>query len=526
MNKEKGWDASSSWNGYMYQGKVALLVTLKKINETTDIEEYWLELEGVEDFSIGFRESYESVHQVKNRKNEVIKDYREALSNIVKRIKDYPSISNGYLHTKNKIKFNDWEKEIQKELLDYYPEKIQELEKITTDSGIQNNVYNEILEKWNEKRKKLNRNTKDIYKLLIEEIEKENIISNKSDITIEIFKKACEKVLSNEKENYDFAEKRLAIEKIKLFQYTNGDLFADSFKIIDMTIEEIGKYWRELEGYRKEKKEIYYMQLLDVINKNITERAENGSKKIKIPLQEFRKILDIDTAKICGNTKEEALLRLKYLYLTEKDEFCTKDVCEVKSEENCENCRLEDISNYILTSSLAQIEAIFRIMSLHKNGQLTDRGFELFSKSDLENTFFAGITELNKDFFIRQCKVLCKIKDKFMLATTIDAKKPGRKKITIEGLIQNDIHEVCHKIINNDEYDTTLMEVDKLLTQNFDAEDIFKEACKINAVAENDDKDDKDDKMEDKLKYMNITKTKKVSLISIENAKEKYGERQ
>lgn len=519
MNKEKGWDASSSWNGYMYQGKVALLVALKKINESTDLEGYWLELEGVEDFSIGIEELYKSVHQVKNRQDNAIKDYREALSNIVKRIKDYSSISNGYLHTKNEIKVNDWGKEIQKELLDYYPEKIQQLEKIVADSDIQSKAYDEILGKWNEKTKKLSRKTKDIYKLLIEKIEHENTLSDKSDITTEVFKSACEKVLCDEKANYDFAEKKLAIGKIELFLYPNGNTFADSSEIIDMTINEIKKYWGESAEYREEKVEIYYIKLLNLINENITERAENSSKMKKIPLQEFKKILDIDTAMICGNTKEEALLRLKYLYLAEKDEFCTNDVCEVKSEENCENCRLEYISNYILTCPLTQIEAIFRIMSLHKKGDLIERGFELFSKPELENTFFAGITELDKDFFIRQCKVLCQVSDKFMLATTIDAERLGRKKIIIKDLVQNDLHEVCHKIINNDEYDTALMEVDKLLTKNFDAEDIFKEACKINVVTEN------DDELEDKLKYMNITKTKKVSLISIKNAKEKYGER-
>ena len=422
------------------------------------------------------------------------------------------------MHTKNEIKVNDWGKEIQKELLDYYPEKIQQLEKIVVDSDIQSKAYDEILEKWNEKTKKLSRKTKDIYKLLIEKIEHENALSDKSDITTEVFKSACEKVLCDEKANYDFAEKKLAIGKIELFLYPNGNTFADSSEIIDMTINEIKKYWGESAEYREEKVEIYYIKLLNLINENITERAENSSKMKKIPLQELKKILDIDTAMICGNTKEEALLRLKYLYLAEKDEFCTNDVCEVKSEENCENCRLEKISNYILTCPLTQIEAIFRIMSLHKKGQLIDKGFELFSKSDLENTFFAGITELDKDFFIRQCKVLCQIKDKFMLATTIDAEKSGRKKITVEGLVQNDIHEVCQKIINNNEYDTALMEVDRLLTKNFDAEDIFKEACKINIVTENDE-------LEDKLKYMNITKTKKVSLISIKNAKEKYGER-
>lgn len=54
MNKENGWDASASWNGYMYQGKVALLIVLKTINDIEDTKKYWLESEGIEDFAIGF----------------------------------------------------------------------------------------------------------------------------------------------------------------------------------------------------------------------------------------------------------------------------------------------------------------------------------------------------------------------------------------------------------------------------------------------------------------------------------------
>lgn len=47
MDKENGWDASANWNGYMYQGKVALLVALTKINEISDVTEFWLESEGI-----------------------------------------------------------------------------------------------------------------------------------------------------------------------------------------------------------------------------------------------------------------------------------------------------------------------------------------------------------------------------------------------------------------------------------------------------------------------------------------------
>lgn len=519
MNKENGWDASASWNGYMYQGKVALLVVLKKLNEVSNVNELWLESEGIEDFSIGNGKKYESIHQVKNRKDDKIENYREALSNIVKRMKDYPDIVDGFLHTKNEIKINNWDKEIKEQLLVYYPQKIQKLEEIVKTPNIQQNVYNEILQMWNEKTKKINRKTKDIYKLLIEKMEKQNVFNEKGDITKEIFKSACEQVLVDEKANYDFTGKSLAIEKIKLFKYENGNYFADSSDIICMTLEEIEKYWGEKATYRKEKEEVYYIKLLQLINDNITERAENGKRRIQIPLEEFKSVLDTDTTMICGSTKEEALLRLKYLYMAEKDEFCTGEVCEVKSLENCENCSLEKISNNILSCTLSQLEAIFRIMSLHKQGEFTESGFELFSKSDLENAYFAGISEINKVFFMSQCKVVCQINGKFMMTTTIDAERPGRKKLTLEGLMKNDIKDVCHKIMHNDEYDTTLMEVDKLITRNYDTEDIFEEACKINLITE------EDDEYEDKLKYMNITKTKKVGLISVKKAKEKYGER-
>lgn len=49
-------DASFSWKGYNYQGKVGLLVALKKIEEIRiseeDLADYSLELEWLEDFSI------------------------------------------------------------------------------------------------------------------------------------------------------------------------------------------------------------------------------------------------------------------------------------------------------------------------------------------------------------------------------------------------------------------------------------------------------------------------------------------
>ncbi len=158
-------------------------------------------------------------------------------------------------------------------------------------------------------------------------------------------------------------------------------------------------------------------------------------------------------------------------------------------------------------------------MALHKNEDLSQNKSELFSKTDLENSFFPEITEIDREFFFKQCKVLCQIDDKFMMSTIIDADRPKIQRKTIQGLVENDIQDVCQKVINNDNYDTVLMEIDKLITRNYDAEDIFETARDINIITE------KEDHAEDTLKYMNITKTKKVGLISVEKAKEKYGTR-
>lgn len=523
MDKENGWDASANWNGYMYQGKVALLVALTKINEISDVTEFWLESEGIEDFSIGKgkgeKKEYESVHQVKNRKDNKMENYNEALSNIVKKIRDYPSIKRGFLHIKNEIITDNWKKEITDQMQNYYPQKIQELNAIVMKPELQKKIYDEILSMWNPNTHKINRRTNAMNKLLIDKMEKENNFQKKEDITEVIFMKTCRNVLEEKKQEYDFVGKEQAIDKIEVFKYSNGNDFADSLEVKNMTLEEIKKYWGDKAEYRKGKEDIYYIKLLGLINGNITNRAEQGQKENQIFLNQFKDILDKDTSEICETTKEEVILRHKLIYSTMLEQYCLDDICEASSEENCNSCKLHEISTEILSSSISELEAIFHIMALHKNEDLSQNKSELFSKTDLENSFFPEITEIDREFFFKQYKVLCQIDDKFMMSTIIDADRPKIQRKTIQGLVENDIQDVCQKVINNDNYDTVLMEIDKLITRNYDAEDIFETARDINIITE------KEDHAEDTLKYMNITKTKKVGLISVEKAKEKYGAR-
>ena len=89
-------DATPSWNGYNYQGKVGLYVCLANILKTaqagidlpafdTFLNEHNIEYEWIEDFSIKQNDTYLSLHQVKHKAGNNFNDHVEAISTILYR---------------------------------------------------------------------------------------------------------------------------------------------------------------------------------------------------------------------------------------------------------------------------------------------------------------------------------------------------------------------------------------------------------------------------------------------------------
>ena len=89
-------DATPSWNGFIYQGKVGLYVCLKIIlkklqtsptnEELTDfLESYSIEYEWIEDFSIKVNNVYESLHQVKHKAGTAFSSHISAIVTILNR---------------------------------------------------------------------------------------------------------------------------------------------------------------------------------------------------------------------------------------------------------------------------------------------------------------------------------------------------------------------------------------------------------------------------------------------------------
>lgn len=107
--KAMEFDATHSWNGYSYQGKIALIVVLDLIINLTKQQElfepYKLEFELLEDFSILKDDQHIQIHQVKSYGIESLTKYKDAVWILLGKSvsKEHPLINNAYLHTAESI---------------------------------------------------------------------------------------------------------------------------------------------------------------------------------------------------------------------------------------------------------------------------------------------------------------------------------------------------------------------------------------------------------------------------------------
>lgn len=95
------FDASPSWSGFNYQGKVALYYALRLINAEpvdADLSVYSLMLESTEDFEIRCNGDPISFHQVKAYNSSTYSNYSDALLGITLELYKQPGVA-GRIHT-------------------------------------------------------------------------------------------------------------------------------------------------------------------------------------------------------------------------------------------------------------------------------------------------------------------------------------------------------------------------------------------------------------------------------------------
>lgn len=101
-------DATPSWSGYNYQGKVALHLALSTLNNLNQrglsIAEYTMEIEYLEDIAILKDRQYQSLHQVKSLKSAALSAYQDAIWILLSKSDTYAPTDGVYLHTSTQIK--------------------------------------------------------------------------------------------------------------------------------------------------------------------------------------------------------------------------------------------------------------------------------------------------------------------------------------------------------------------------------------------------------------------------------------
>lgn len=522
MSKENPgviFDASSSWNGYNHQGKLAIWFALQQIeslyNTTISIEDnksimdnYFLEIEYLEDFSIGRfvngKEEYITVHQVKNHDKAAASDYDSAFLGLAYHVKCMDSLQKAYLHTTKQVNLNEKTvEEYIKKLIAHPKELIETLAKI-------NEIRNDKTKREEALLVRKGRPSDFICKL-----KKALFDNNPSAKKLDIFNidEACNDL---EKEvNAQLASIRSIpeelIKKIEIYTYDFGDTkqnYCEVNRLKGLLKNEIGKtipimglksYWSNANNIERR-----YVCLLGHLDEHIIERNLNfplykdGTFERKIKLSQ---ILDwVVSDEIDAQDAEFYHYFIKEKFLETADRFCNH--CE-KTGKECNSCLVTSVLNKIGSLSFEEMKKFLLLTSPNNNKGLSMTTYPEYANSGkIADPFLIGVRDISIPF--DEEKTAITYTDMSTLQYVLTT-------IVLNNMI-DDIPGVCSDIIENCSLYELLMDCDCFISKNMDVPSISQEAMKIGkGFIENQGNEEKNDKESEHIAHL-----KKVKLISLE----------
>ena len=413
MSKENPgviFDASNSWNGYNHQGKLAILLAIKQIlevyNKTLSVDEnkhilkeYFVEIEYLEDFSIGKRnnggeDEYFYIHQVKNHATEVAADYDSAFLGLAYHVEKMPTLKKAYLHTTTNI---DFKGEKVHEYIKSLISMPSELNKILTriDGARKDEKQKEKLYS-----KKSGRPENFVSKLKSALIEIDDTQKKLTKSNIDVALNALEKVTQKQIADISSLTDE-QISKIKLYSYCVSGVqqsFCKVNQIEALIKEEIEKSIDDIDLCKSWKRKKYinnrYLFLLGKLDEHIIERNLNyplykkNKKDRKIGLDVIFEWLicnDIETA-------DEYFYQfmLKENFIAYSNEFCNK--C---SKGHCENCLIVSAINKIGQMTFEEMSSFLTLTCPSNNEGLSMETIPNYlCRSNIGNPFFCGIRDI------------------------------------------------------------------------------------------------------------------------------------
>lgn len=495
-------NALASWDGYEYQGQVALIVVLEMIIAGKfPIDECELMLEDLEDFSIYYMGERISTHQVKATKDKNISDYKEALYKMAEGLQQDSKNKDlkAYLHTSNSLNTANWVSDIEAAIKGFVPEMVKNLRKCLVDDDEIDKKVKELRKRYGEKgcfKTKRAGAWEEIYRSM-------NDVEKKAEIVGDNLKNAIKQYLAKWPEVDLSQDNRLG--RILYYEYSNH-VNVDSKSTRERIEELIREYWgNEKAELRGEDVHRYRYALQEIVPRYVAENHDGNTRGKRI---QFDKIIQILNAKSLGS-REYKVLRNKDLFYEKLEEYC-EDVCECSS---CEQCDLHEKIAWFKKLSNRELETVFHLMSPHVNKAL-DEDSNIVKEDGLMDSFFYTLNNMEMAKIIHNAEIVYQKGEKNCLLTDIQVSRRGKKGI-IRGLADNDtVDEICGEIMNNREFAKERMEIDTLIVSNQGQDDIrIDEMCRTLT---------KSTREPDEWSYLKITKKKDVSMVDADKFIEKY----
>ena len=433
-------DASATWSGFNYQGKVALYHTLTLINNKLsedinfDLSEYELVLENHEDFDIKGPSGFISFHQVKAINQTALSTYENALFAMIMQL-DSPrhSTVQGYLHTWKPLRWtNIGTASFEQKLKAIIKKIIDDHSNDPTNSIITNGFNNLTV---NDKKTKILRQAIAQDERLVDE--------------------SC--VLEVLNEAYSATEETRTVNRVKQYNY-NEALACDIENIDSLVKGSISDLLTTLNipsGINAQDK--IFCALLEKLDKNIIRKHVNLSEQQETPIF-FHEIIEILRNENIRDSDEAFLAaRFKLRFISAFEEFLSDDeLCSIQISEDYSN---KESNLNIVMEVLLNLPAI----ELWNYVKKLNPHVSLDNDSAIDSALSTNIDNL-KQYLFRIFGDMCKTKFSHKSNESSIIYKNGNNKYLPTTIGTQTKKNLVINIMNNSHAITSLFEITAMIT--------------------------------------------------------------
>lgn len=514
-------DASPTWSGFNYQGKVALYTALAFINNTaSDTSRYMLELEWFEDFSIKDGANYVSIHQVKAYNEASLNEYSEAIFKLFEKIATGRA-QIAYLHTWKNIDLNGqtWHAGIRASIV----QKIESGDSVLSElSNIlsQDSRVEEIIGKVKNPGRG---RPSDVFKTIKEGVRhyfESNTDKTNDDLDISIMRTIIGNIISGYPSNLATYKGMIdaddtILNKIERFNYTSNN-FCGIDSISTLIKEQIAQYYIVTGQPTKANDTIHieraYLYLLGEIDIHIANRHQEYHNRVKACIS-FSRLKEILDSPLSDNSEAYYLFHLKNELNRIREVFCEDCIkslldagCPV--DETCQKCNLAHAMFGINSLDDFNFKKLCKNLSPEVDSDsINIQSFRKYlPEKGLNSSVFEALYLIEKEYCMDDNKVEYKLNNNIVaLITTIFRQGSDRHRNEEE-------RRIADTLLKNIEIEESLREVDLMVSVDVDIPSINQ----ISSIFSNVKKECEEEFNEDMRDEENIVKNKRISVRPIQ----------